>query len=90
MGYTALADLLIRRGANIESRNGFKETPLLVTVRYFNEEMSQFLLEMGADVDAMDQRKETIWSKAVRTGNERLNCLLLERRNRAEARSPNG
>jgi ankyrin repeat protein len=47
------AEILIKRGADINIQNGFGETPLHVAAIHRNAEIAKFLIECGANVDAV-------------------------------------
>jgi ankyrin repeat protein len=59
-GEIEIAGLLIDHGANLEIRNAYGRTPLLLTARESgNTEMARFLVSQGANVNAMDNSGDT-------------------------------
>lgn len=61
LGDESIAFSLIHSGANIEARNGFFETPLILAAAGVNSfDMVQYLLECGANIDAEDDEGHSI------------------------------
>ena len=50
---------LIEKGADIEAKNNYGNTPLILTSRYGHIEVVKFLIEKGADIEAKDNYGET-------------------------------
>jgi len=79
-----VAQLLLEHGANINLRNGQRQTPLhraLVDVDKFWDNIVgfiQLLLEHGADVDTSDNDHSTPLHLALQNGSVRAARLLLE------------
>lgn len=76
-GHEALARLLIRKGADVDSRErGW--TPLHIAVCKGNMSIAKVLISNGADIDARDKDGETALSHAVHGGREPLVELLMK------------
>ncbi|MEZ0224095.1 MAG: ankyrin repeat domain-containing protein [Alphaproteobacteria bacterium] len=58
-GKTAIAELLLGSGANIEARNHFGSTPLLAATRENFVATASMLISKGADIDALDINGQT-------------------------------
>lgn len=67
----AMADVLIRMGADIEARDDRGRTPLMAAIESGNRRMTEFLLKTGANPDARNTRAdgETALMIAARKGN---------------------
>lgn len=82
-----IADLLIHRGQNVNSKDWIGQTPLYYAVRNNNEEMVKFLLDKGAIIDALDN--DSITSLAS-TYSLKMIKLLVERGADINVKSDNG
>jgi ankyrin repeat protein len=62
--YTAVARLLLRKGANIEARDEDGKTPLILAGGHGETAVVKLLLEKGAQIEAADNSGETalIWA----------------------------
>jgi hypothetical protein len=60
--------LLLSKGASLESRNNYGETPLHYAVMKGSEEVTALLLRLGAEVNSRNDFNETALHKAVRHG----------------------
>ncbi|XP_071037934.1 serine/threonine-protein phosphatase 6 regulatory ankyrin repeat subunit B-like [Parasteatoda tepidariorum] len=54
-----VAELLIKRGANIKAKNMFEKSPLHYAVQHHKYEVVELLIREGADVEAKSDRDET-------------------------------
>ncbi|MFV5992172.1 ankyrin repeat domain-containing protein [Streptomyces sp. NPDC056231] len=59
----------IKRGADLETRNGDRRTPLLLAATGDHVEAAEVLVEAGADPDALDQQHDTPWLVTGVTGS---------------------
>ncbi|KAL6690982.1 hypothetical protein J3F84DRAFT_404018 [Trichoderma pleuroticola] len=77
-GHTAVADLCLEIGSNIETRDTiYSRTPLLWATTEGRDDVVKLLIEKGADVDANEHgRTSLLW--ASKQGHEAIVKLLLE------------
>ena len=68
-GNLRIAKFLIENGADINCRNEFGDTPLMVACQYKNLEAVKFLIENDADIHAKDNFDNTALNKAYSTIN---------------------
>ena len=69
---------LLNNGANIKTRNGFGNTPLMSASSRGNWFIVELLLDRGADIDAKDNEGWTPLIMASRNGKTEVVKLLLE------------
>ena len=74
-----IADLLIRRGADIHARNANKETPMDMAVKYDNVKVAELFIDRGVDIETTDQHGRTLLYKAARYGSVQVADLFIER-----------
>ncbi|TXL61208.1 ankyrin repeat domain-containing protein [Aeromicrobium terrae] len=55
------AAVAIRQGADLETRDGRKRTPLLLAAAADHRAAARLLVDLGADPDALDDRHDTPW-----------------------------
>jgi len=55
----SIANILLRRGANINAENGLKKTPLHLAVKYLNPSFANYLISQKANIHALDRFKRT-------------------------------
>jgi ankyrin repeat protein len=55
------AAVAIRQGADLETRDGRKRTPLLLAATADHRGVARLLVDLGADPDALDDRHDTPW-----------------------------
>lgn len=55
------AAVAIRQGADLETRDGRKRTPLLLAAAADHRGVARLLVDLGADPDALDDRHDTPW-----------------------------
>jgi ankyrin repeat protein len=86
-GHKSLAEHLLRtENCDIEQKNAYGQTPLILAVANEYADLVQLLLEQGANVEAEATSKGTALSVAVRHGNEAIVRLLLDQYARIETR----
>jgi uncharacterized protein len=85
-GNVVLAEFLLERGIDPDSRSARRETPLYVAAEAGQERMVRRLLELGVDVNARDRVERTPLMRACLSGQEGVVRLLLERGARIDAR----
>jgi hypothetical protein len=73
-----MAELLLKAGANIESKDSNSQTPLWWAARNGNTAMAKLLLEAGANIETKDSNSQTPLWWAARNGNTAMAKLLLE------------
>lgn len=80
-GHQEIVQLLIEKGANIESKNSrYSQTPLLWAAENGHQEIVQLLVEKGADIESKDTssgRTPLLW--AARNGHQGIVQLLVEK-----------
>ncbi|MEU5001755.1 ankyrin repeat domain-containing protein [Streptomyces sp. NPDC021622] len=59
----------IKRGADLETRDSSRRTPLLLAATGDHVEAARLLVEAGADPDALDQQHDTPWLVTGVTGS---------------------
>jgi hypothetical protein len=86
-GHSTAAELLLEsRGADIEVRDSYGQTPLCLAASSGHEATVKLLLEARADIEAKDSSGRTPLSLAASSGHEATVKLLLEARADTEAR----
>ena len=79
-GREAMVELLLERGADLESKDAeYGQTPLSWAAENGHEAVVKLLLERGADVDSKNEWGRTPLSWAAENGHEAVVELLLER-----------
>ncbi|MDQ3156250.1 MAG: ankyrin repeat domain-containing protein [Actinomycetota bacterium] len=63
------AALALRAGADLESRNDQRQTPLLLAAANDRYAVARLLVDLGADPDALDARHDTPWLVTGVTGS---------------------
>jgi outer membrane protein assembly factor BamB len=67
-------------GAEVDTKDDYSITPLMLTVRQGNVELAKLLLDKGADINAKDTfYGVNVLSEAARSGNSEIVALLLDR-----------
>lgn len=77
-GRGAVLELLIERGAEVDSEDCEGRTPLSIAAAMGHEAVVWLLLRNGADIDLEDRHDQTPLSHASENGHEALVRLLLE------------
>jgi len=79
-GYVAHVRKALQAGANIQSRNYFKKTPLILAAENGSVEILNLLLQKGAaaDIDARDRNGKTALFYAKKNGFAKIEKILLE------------
>ncbi|EKV07769.1 Ankyrin 2,3/unc44, putative [Penicillium digitatum PHI26] len=85
----AVARVLIERGANLESMNDLKQTPLQVACESDSVEVARCLIESGADLDVRCRRGRSLLHLASSTGSKAIE-LLVEKGVNLEVKDENG
>jgi ankyrin repeat protein len=86
-----VADLLIRRGAAVNTATGAEDqTPLHMAARRGNIAIARVLLDAGAVLEARDKKGETPLRRAVNCGHPDFVALLLARGADVNARDRQG
>ena len=91
-GQEALVRLLLKKGADVESKDiKYSQTPLSLAAKNGHEAVVRLLLEMGADTDSKDiNYGQTPLSWAAEEGHEAVVRLLLEKGADIESKSDLG
>jgi hypothetical protein len=71
------AALALRAGADIETRDRRRRSPLLLAVTEDRLAVARLLVHLGADPDAVDDQQDTPWLVTGVTGNVRMLEVLL-------------
>ena len=79
-GDATRAALALRAGANLETRDDRRRTPLLLAVSEDRLAVARLLVHLGADPDALDDRHDTPWLVTGVTGSVAMADLLLSAR----------
>lgn len=69
---------LINAGVNINATNRYGDTPLLLAISEFHEDIAQILINHGADVNIPDPYGNTALTEASMYGYTDIVCLLLD------------
>ena len=77
---------LLQSNANIEAKNGYQSTPLLLAAQLGHRDIVDLLLEKNADIEAKDQWQRTPLHLAARNGHRDVVHLLLEKNADIEAK----
>src|SRR4030095_13323139 len=86
----AMADLLLRAGANVKAANEFGATALYAAVAHADPAMTEKLLAAGADPNTALMSGETPLMEAARRGNLATVRVLLSNHANPNAREANG
>jgi ankyrin repeat protein len=90
-GHEAVVKQLLAKGADVESKDRFDQTPLLWAAGKGHEAVVEQLLEKGADMESKDTRcghTPLLW--AAREGHEAVVKLLLEKGADMESKTQSG
>jgi len=79
LGYVAIVDLLLDRGANIEAEDDLGRRPLLSAAQHGRVEVARRLIDRGASINAVCWEGRSALSNARRAGYQALVDLLLAR-----------
>ena len=71
-------DYLIEKGANVNARNRYDDTPLLYAAQREQVRMMQVLLEKGAEVNTLNEQEQSPLFIAVRSGSIEMFDLLVK------------
>ncbi len=71
------AALALRAGADIETRDRHRRTPLLLAAAHDRRAVARLLVALGADPDALDDRHDTPWLVTGVTGSVPMLEILL-------------
>ena len=75
-GYKEIAEMLIKKGANINVRDRLGYTPLLLSLSGGVAGIAELLIERGADVYALTRGGENALSLEEKAGNTKIAALL--------------
>jgi ankyrin repeat protein len=89
-GQTAIAELLLANGADLEARNAQGSTPLSIAAGSGRREMAELLLAHKAEVNVRNQWGETPLIKAAAEGYTEVVEVLLANKADVNARSESG
>ncbi|KAF6238464.1 hypothetical protein HO173_003431 [Letharia columbiana] len=79
-GLLSVVKAMIKRdGLEIDSKEVFGRTPLLLAAQWGHEDVVRLLIEKGADIDSKDRRGRTSLSEAAGEGREDMVRLLIEK-----------
>ena len=78
-GCETIVDLLLQKGADLNSRNSVDATPLMLAISEGHDIVIKLLLEEGADFENQSFPTSTALQLATLKGNESMVKLLLER-----------
>lgn len=76
-GHEVVVDLLLKRGAALDTLDDFEQTPLHLAADQGHKLIVELLLNQGADKDACDKQGQTPLALAVTKGYESVTDLLL-------------
>ncbi len=79
IGHYEMAKFLIEKGADVDSMNNYRETPLYAAAEKGHYEMAKFLIEKGADVNIANKNKKTPLYKAAENGHYEMAKFLIEK-----------
>ena len=88
-GHTAIAELLIQHGADVNSQNHNQEIPLHLASRHGQLKTTHLLLASGSDVNSRDRKNFTTLHRAAQSGHLDVVTLLLESGADINARNAN-
>ncbi|KAK5631888.1 hypothetical protein RRF57_007602 [Xylaria bambusicola] len=77
-GYDAIVKLLLENGANIESKDKYSQTPLLLAAENGHDAIVKLLLENGANIESKDRYGQTPLLLATENNYDVIVKLLLE------------
>lgn len=89
-GLVETADLLLQKGADIESKTSDRRAALSVAASNGHEAVVKLLLEKGADAEAKNQYGQTALYAAASKGHQAVVKLLLEKGADTEAKDSGG
>jgi ankyrin repeat protein len=79
IGDTAAVQQLLQKGANIEAKDKYGRTPLMVADIYDNTNVMKLLLDKGANIEAKDKYDKTPLIAAATYGKVEVVKLLLDK-----------
>lgn len=71
-------DYLIEKGANVNARNKYNDTPLLYAAQREQVRMMKVMIEKGAEVNTLNEQGQSPLFIAVRSGNMEMFDLLID------------
>lgn len=80
-GYQNFNDVkgFVNKGADVNAKDGYGNTPLLIAVQYSNYTIAKYLIDNGADVNSQNNEGWTALNYAVYYGGDALAKLLIEK-----------
>ncbi len=70
------AAVALRKGADLEARDGNRRTPLLLAATGDHPAVARLLVDLGADPDALDDRHDTPWLVTGVNGSVRMAKII--------------
>lgn len=70
------AAIALREGADIETRDANRRTPLLLAATADHADVARLLVDLGADPDALDGRHDSAWLVTGVTGSVRMAKII--------------
>ncbi|CAG9832368.1 unnamed protein product [Diabrotica balteata] len=89
-GHTAVVELLLKNGANIDSMNSRGLTSLFLAVDYCHTEVVNILIRMGADTSVANEFQDTLLHRAVRNNSKEITLLLIDNGANKEIKNKDG
>jgi hypothetical protein len=89
-GSTAQAECLVNRGANVNARDIFRNSPLILALQKKNERLARLLLQRGADVNLVGENGNTALLEAVEEASASMVVALLDKGANFDAHSITG
>ena len=89
-GHYNICELLLEKGANIETKDHYKRTPLHLASEAGQEEMVKVLIAKNANINALDEDKRTPLHHAAKKGHVKVIEVLLDNGAKTDLKDNNG
>ncbi|TRX89494.1 hypothetical protein FHL15_009663 [Xylaria flabelliformis] len=89
-GHHEIVQLLIEKGADVESEDSYGYTPLHIAAENGHQEIVQLLIEKGANVESANRSRQTPLLKAVQSRHQEIMKLLIEKGANVESKDSYG